>query len=287
MSDVSVLRRRYAETLRTAANLRSAALVGAFATVPREHFLGPGPWQIMRAPPGGGAYTMTPDADPAHLYRNVLVAIDPARYLNNGHPSSLAQWFDALDLGSAQRVLHVGCGVGYYTAILAETVGAAGQVTGVEIDRELADRARANLAYLPHVSVLHGDGAVLDTGSRDAIFINAGATHLQPLWVDRLTLGGRLMLPLTASLDADTNSLGMGLMLKVTRGADGYAAQFVSPVGIFPCIGTRDSDQRLRDAFARGNWDAVRSLRRNPHEATDTCWLHDAAVCLSTVAPAD
>ena len=287
MIDVPELRRRYAETLRAAANLRSEALVQAFARVPREHFLGPGPWQVLLSP-SGGAYEMTADADPAHLYRNVVVAIDPQRFLNNGHPSSLALWFDALDLRPAERVLHVGCGVGYYTAVLAETVGAAGQVTGVELDRELADRARGNLTYLPHVSVLHGDGAVLDTGPRDAIFVNAGATHPQPLWVDRLTLGGRLMVPLTASLDAgDTNGIGMGLMLKVTREAQGYPAQFVSPVGIFPCIGTRAADQRLRDAFARGNWDAVRSLRRVPHEVADTCWLHGAAFCLSTVGPAD
>ncbi len=287
MTDVPELRRRYSETLRAAANLRSAALVQAFARVPREHFLGPGPWQIMLLP-GGGGYEMTADADPAHLYRNVVVAIDPTRFLNNGHPSSLAQWFDALDLRSGERVLHVGCGVGYYTAILAETVGAAGQVTGIEIDAELAERARANLTYLPHVSVLHGDGAGLDTGPRDAIFINAGATHPQPLWLDRLTLGGRLMLPLTASLDADnTESLGMGLMLKVTRERDGYVARFVSPVGIFPCIGTRGADQPLHDAFARGNWEAVRSLRRDPHGVTDACWLHGAEVCLSTAGRVD
>ena len=72
-------------------------------------------------------------------------------------------------------------------------------------------------------------------------------------------------------------------MLKVVRGDDGYAAEFFSPVGIFPCIGTRDaeSEQSLREAFARGNWEAVRSLRRDPHAATDTCWLHRADVCLS------
>src|SRR5262245_12598979 len=164
--------------LRDVGHLRSGALVEAFATVAREHFLGPGPWQILR-PPAIGEYATTPDADPVHLYKNVVVAIDPARWLNNGHPSSLAQWFDMLDLRPGERVLHIGCGVGYSTAVLAEVVGAAGQVTGVEIDAELAARARANLAYLPQASVLHGDGAALDAGPCDAIFVNAGATHLQ------------------------------------------------------------------------------------------------------------
>lgn len=66
-------RRAYAEELRTRARLRSDALVEAFAKVPRERFLGPGPWQGM---PALGGYTTTVDANPAHLYRDVLVAID-------------------------------------------------------------------------------------------------------------------------------------------------------------------------------------------------------------------
>lgn len=287
MTDLVAARRRYAESLRAAANLRSHALVEAFARVPREHFLGPGPWQIMVPPPNLGPYVTTPDADPVHLYQDVLVAIVAARMLNNGHPASLAAWFDALELAAGDRVLHVGCGVGYYTAVLAETVGADGQVTGIELDAELAARSRANLAYLPNTLVQQGDGNALDTGPRDAIFINAGANVPQPLWLDRLTVGGRLLLPLTASFDeTETNTHGLGLMLKIMRSAAGYGARFISPVGIFPCIGARslEADRHLRAAFARGDSDAVRSLRRDRHEPTDTCWLHWSAGCLSTLA---
>ena len=82
--------------------------------------------------------TRSTDADPAHLYHDVLVAIDPARRLNNGQPSYLAFCLDALDLREADCVLHVGCGVGYYTAIAAEVVGPGGRVIGVEIDADLA-----------------------------------------------------------------------------------------------------------------------------------------------------
>jgi len=287
VTDLPTLRRRYAESLRTAANLRSKALVDAFARVRREDFLGPGPWQIMVPPPNLGPYVTTPDADPAHLYQDVLVAIDAARMLNNGHPASLAAWFDALELESGDRVLHVGCGVGYYTAVLAETVGADGQVTGVELDAELAARARANLAYLPNAAVRQGDGATLDTGPRDAIFINAGTNLPQPLWLDRLTSGGRLLLPLTASWDEhETNTHGLGLMLKVTRQAGSYSARFISPVGIFPCIGARslEADRHLRTAFARGDSEAVRSLRRDRHEPSETCWFHWSEGCLSSLA---
>jgi protein-L-isoaspartate(D-aspartate) O-methyltransferase len=48
------------------------------------------------------------------------VAIDAARCLNNGQPSALARWIDAFDLCTGDRVLHVGCGVGYYTPILPD-----------------------------------------------------------------------------------------------------------------------------------------------------------------------
>lgn len=84
----------------------------------------------------------------------------------------------------------------------------------------------------------------------------------------------------------ETNTHGLGLMLKIKREAAGYTARFISPVGIFPCIGARsvEADRHLRAAFARGDSEAVRSLRRDRHEPADTCWLHWPDGCLSTLA---
>jgi protein-L-isoaspartate(D-aspartate) O-methyltransferase len=285
MDNLANIRRRYAEQIRAAANLRSEALVDAFAKVSREHFLGSGSWQIVRTEKGlwqkfarrlYGSYRTTPDANPKHLYQNVLVAIDASRNLNNGLPSGIAFWLDALDLHAGERVLHVGCGVGYYTAIIAEVVGTAGQVIGIEIDPELASRARANLSYLNRVEVLQGDGAKYNLEPFDAIFINAGATHPQDIWLDGLKFGGRLILPLTT--DA-----GKGGMLKVEQEKEGYTARFISTVSVFPCIGSRDasSNQLLRDALKRKPMKLVESLRRETHEANDTCWLHGIGFCLS------
>jgi protein-L-isoaspartate(D-aspartate) O-methyltransferase len=59
--------------------------------------------------------------------------------------------FDHLDLLPGEQVLHLGCGTGYYTAIIAELVGSAGRVTAVEIDATLARKARAALADGPQV----------------------------------------------------------------------------------------------------------------------------------------
>jgi protein-L-isoaspartate(D-aspartate) O-methyltransferase len=75
-----------------------------------------------------------------------LVAIDETRRLNNGQPSLWAQLFDVLDLAAGDHVIHVGAGQGYYSAILAEIVGPTGRVTAIEIDPNLATKARKNLA---------------------------------------------------------------------------------------------------------------------------------------------
>ena len=76
----------------------------------------------------------------------VLVALDANRTLNNGEPASLSRWLDSLDLGPGDRFLHIGCGVGYYTAIAAEMVLPRGGVVGVEVDPQLAERAKRNLS---------------------------------------------------------------------------------------------------------------------------------------------
>jgi protein-L-isoaspartate(D-aspartate) O-methyltransferase len=286
--DLNLSLQFYAEELRAVADLQSEALVRVFAKVPREHFLGPGPWQV-RSPgyvrsAGNEGYWTTKDADPRRLYHNILVAIDPTRQLNNGLPGFLAFLLDELELQAGDRAVHVGCGTGYYTAVMAEVVGPKGHVIAIEVDDELAGRARSNLSYLPHVQVFAGDGGAIDPGPSDAILVNAGATHPRSVWLDALRIGGRLLVPLTVTEEAD--GAGAGRVLKVTRQPEGLTACFISGVGIFSCVGGRDSElnQRLKEAFARDDWKSVQSLRREPHEPADTCWLHAENFCLSKLA---
>jgi protein-L-isoaspartate O-methyltransferase len=99
----------------------------------------------------------------------------------------------------SDRVFHVGCGVGYYTAVMAEVVGPQGNIVAVEVDPAIAARAKENLAACPHLTMHSGDGAALDPGECDAMLIHAGVTPPHPPWLDRLTDGGRLVLPLAAA----------------------------------------------------------------------------------------
>ena len=194
--DLAIIRRAYAAQVLAEAGVRSALLERAFVAVPREAFLGRGPWQVLR---WGRGYVPTPSADPLYLYANLLVAIRPERKLNNGEPSFHARLMAALAARPGEHVVHIGAGTGYFTAVLAEQVGRRGRITAFEVDAELAARARRNLRPWPQVRVIHGDALAVPFDPADGIYVNAGATHPPAAWLDALKPGGRLLLPLTTS----------------------------------------------------------------------------------------
>jgi protein-L-isoaspartate(D-aspartate) O-methyltransferase len=302
MSKEQVARRRwYAEDLRLQAPVQhNMAIVDAFAAVPRERFFGPGPWQILTDRPRAVQlrkdYIVTSDDDPRWLCHDVLVAIDPTRRLNNGLPSFWAYNLDQLHLTRGQRVLQVGAGTGYYTAILAEIAGPDGRVTAVEYDEELAARARVHLAAWPQVAVVHGDGRTHDPGEVDAVIVFAGSTHPAPLWLDRLALGGELLMPLTGEK-------GWGFLLLATRPAvqdaaggalpgardhDRFEARSIGGVGIFPCAGGHDAEAAKRfSELAHGSMAdiPIAALHRGDPgpEAADSVWYRGPGFWLERV----
>jgi protein-L-isoaspartate(D-aspartate) O-methyltransferase len=283
---LQAIRRWYADDLRLRTPvLRNMAVVEAFATVPRERFLGPGPWTLVPFNRLDQPVT-TPDDAPHWLYHDILVAIDPEKALNNGQPSFWAHNFEHLDLQRGERVLQIGAGTGYYSAILAEIVGPAGRVTAVEFDAGLAARARAALAPWQHVDVVAGDGRLHDAGEVDAVVAFAGSTHPARLWLDRLADNGRLMMPLTSENR-------WGFMLRATRRGSEFAAASIGWVGIFPCIGGRDPEaaQRLEEALEAPRWSAtcdlpIRALHRGEPapDALHTVWYRAPGFWLERIA---
>src|SRR5260370_10711910 len=275
-------RQRYAEELRFTAKLGSRAVVEAFAPVARERCFGPGPWRVL-SPMAMPEYWTTEDADPRHLYHDVLIAIDEVRRLNNGQPSLWARMYDQLELSRGDHVVHVGAGTGYYSAILAEIVGRAGRVTAIEVNLALAARARDNLAGAwPQATVVAADGFLFQPDRpADAIIVNAGVTHFSVVWLDALAAeNGRLLVPLT-------NAERWGGFLMITRQAGDscrYPARFIGRVGIIPCVGgrCRPPQERLKAALAMGDFTAIRYLLRAPEEPDHTCWLAGEGWWLST-----
>jgi protein-L-isoaspartate(D-aspartate) O-methyltransferase len=292
--DLELRRQFFAEELQAVCNVRSPGLVSAFAAVPRERFLGPGPWTVlgdaadaMAAMGGAPRYRTTPDADPAHVYHNVAIAIDPARQLFNGQPGTLAVYLDLLNLTPGTRALHVGCGLGYYTAVMAQAVGSTGRVVAYEVDDALAAAARENLASMPWVEARHGDASAPLDRSFDAMLINAGMTHPLDTWLDALAPGGRMLLPLTGTMPPMGPTIGKGVTWLLTKEDDRRLA--VRPVGIvaiYSAIGLRDEslNAQVGKALMGGpmQWATVKHLRRDPHEASPSCWLHGATWCWST-----
>src|SRR5215831_12983530 len=81
--ELAIIRRAYAKHVLANADVDDARVEAAFATVRREHFLGPGPWPMLRWP---RRYVPTPSDDPVYLYQDALVGIIQERSLNNGQP---------------------------------------------------------------------------------------------------------------------------------------------------------------------------------------------------------
>lgn len=251
------------------------AVKEAFASTPREHFLGKGPWKVFTS----GGYVETPSDDPALLYQDILFVLHEKGTINNGQPSLHANCLAALNIKEGEEIVHIGAGTGYYTAILSKLTGPEGLVHAYEIEPELAQRATRNLEDYSNVSVYGRSGSGEPLPACDVIYVNAGATAPLDSWLDALRPNGRLLFPLTGTK-------GGGAMLLVTRTShsDIFAARFLNRVLFIECAGARDEEtaERLSEVFrVRDELEEVRSLRRNT-SPDHTCWFSRAGWWLST-----
>jgi len=273
--DVSIesARRVYAEELCHLNGISSPSIFAAFASVPRERFVGPGPWVIQSS----GTSWFTKDADPTHVYRDALIVLDESKHLNNGQPSLWAIHLDLLRVHPSDRILHLGCGTGYYTAILAELTGPDGKVTAIEMEKGLAARARTALELWPQVTVVHADGSRGPFEPADVIVVSAGATHPLPAWLAAVKPSGKLLFPLTSTR-------GPGTMAHLIRtSADLFAATLEGSVFFVDFTGARDPavSTALAKALRRDEGASVRSLRCDVHVQEESCWLHGNGWCFS------
>ena len=284
--ELRIIRAAYARQILAAARVEDARLDAAFGAIRREDFLGPGPWPIVR---WLRRYVPSPDADPVYLYTDDLVGILPERHINNGQPSLHAHLIHRASPAAGERIVHIGTGTGYYTAILACLAGPSGRVTGIEYDGELAARAKANLAAYPNVEIVEGDGALVSFDQADVIYVNAGCTRPAESWLDRLADGGRLILPMTsdqgfcAVSPSPERMASAGAVFRIERRRKEYLATWISSVAIFPCAGSREeaSERALAEAFAKQGWQQVTRLYREQEIPEERCWLRGSGWCLA------
>ncbi len=273
MDRIEASRRFFARLVTAHAGVSAdSELAAAFASTPREQFVGKPPWRVFTS----SGYLETPSDDPAFLYQDVVISLGGKESLNNGQPSLHALCINVLAPQKGETVVHVGAGTGYYTTLLAKLVGETGKVIAYEIDEELAQRAAGNLSGLANVTVHHRSGAEGPIPECDALYVNAGATSPLAVWLDALRPGGRLLFPLAPAE-------GAGAMLLIIRNEnDSFAARFLCQALFVPCVGANDeaTGKKLADAFRKGGLSRVKELHRDDQPG-ESCWCSGSGWWLS------
>lgn len=159
---------------------------------------------------------------------------DSALPIGNGQtisqPSIHARYLELLKLTGQEKVLEIGTGSGYQTALLSKL---AAQVFSIERIAPLLDRAREIIQQigLRNISFLLGDGTLgwRQYAPYDAILVGAGAPDVPQTYKEQLGEGGRLLIPLG---DKDEQTLYM-----LTRRGDTLEQREIAPVRFVPLLG--------------------------------------------------
>ena len=164
------------------------AVSDAFAAVPREDFLPPDER-------GRAAYDGP---------------IGIGRGQTNSQPRTVEAMLRLLDVRPGQRVLDVGTGSGWTTALLAHLTGPTGRVDGVEIEPELVEFGAANLARTgrPWATIRAAEPDVLglpDGAPYDRILVSAEPRELPEELVDQLAADGVMVIPVAGTMLRVTN----------------------------------------------------------------------------------
>lgn len=150
---------------------------------------------VLRAFSETPRHLFVPEAIRHRAYEDGALPIGAGQTISQ--PFTQARYLEALRLRGHERVLEIGTGSGYQTALLAHL---ASQVFSVERVRELAEHAQLALraSDTRNASVLFGDGTLgwNAYAPYDAIVVAAGGPEIPTPLVEQLALGGRLLIPL-------------------------------------------------------------------------------------------
>ena len=210
MERAAGLRESMVAHLERSGALRAPRVAAAMRAVPRHRFVPAVP------------------LDEAYADRAIAIKMLGSEIVSSiSQPGMIVAMLELLAPEPGDRVLEIGTGSAYNAALLAEMVGSAGSVTTVELDLELAGRARATLADLGYgnVRVIAGDGTL--AGAADAPFdrlvVTARSDDVATAWWDSVRPGARLVVPLR--LD-NAGEYAIGFVLRGER---------LVSIGAYPC----------------------------------------------------
>ncbi len=164
----------------------------------------------------------------SEVYRDRPVPIPEGQ--TTSQPSLIARMIAALDPRPGDRVLEVGTGYGYQTALLAKLCA---EVVSMERWESLAEQARANLAAAgtQNADVIVGDGwkGCPERAPFDGIVVAAAATEVPQPFAEQLASGGRLVIPVKRRGSDEVT-------LYVKRGDALAEAGLVAPARFVPLV---------------------------------------------------
>lgn len=200
-------RRRLVEELREK-GIEDLAVLHAFDAVPRHLFV--------------------PEEVRHRAYRDTALPIGHGQTISR--PSVHALHLSLAELEGGERVLEVGTGSGFQTALLARL---AGEVYSVERIEPLARRARERLSSLgvEDVVLKVGDGSRgwPDAAPFDVVLVGAAAPEVPPSLRRQLSAGGRLLMPRVHD--------GKQILVRGVRDADGWAEEPLDDARFVPLVG--------------------------------------------------
>lgn len=148
-------------------------------------------------------------------------------------PTTVMMMTQALQVKEGQKVLEIGTGSGYQSAILSEMVGNSGQVYSIEYFYDLVQFAKKNLslAGYPRVKVINGDGGDghPQQAPYDRIIVTCAVPHILEPLKNQLKIGGILVLPVTEMLHEQ--------MYVITRTEEGYDTDCIGSFSFVPLQG--------------------------------------------------
>lgn len=188
---------------------------------------------VLRAIAATPRHLFVPEAVRHRAYEDAALPIGTGQTISQ--PSTQARYLETLRLTGKERVLEIGTGSGYQTALLGAL---ASQVFSIERVRSLAESAQAALkaAGIANVSLLVGDGTLgwSAYAPYDAILVAAGGPEIPPPLVEQLAPGGRMIIPLGAK--------GAQVLTLVRRTAAGLQATPIGGARFVPLVGEHGFD---------------------------------------------